>query len=156
MILWPFLANFFTRLGLIGEAHLFKDVAARQRASGLLQVLATQEPSPAEYQLALNKILCGLAPRDVFDFGEALREHEAQECENLVEAVITQVPILNQMSADGFRGSFLIRPGILSVRDGMWLLRVERQTFDIVLDRFPWSWEWVRLSWMEAPLRVEW
>ena len=41
-------------------------------------------------------------------------------------------------------------------RDGAWLLRVERQTYDLVLDRFPWGWEWLRLPWMDAPLRVEW
>ncbi|HAE59521.1 MAG TPA: hypothetical protein DCG54_08445 [Anaerolineae bacterium] len=156
VILWPFLAHFFSHLSLLDEEHRFKDFAARQRAVGLLQVLATREASPPEYLLPLNKLLCGLAADEVFEFGAPLLESEARECENLLEAVIAQAPILREMTADGFRGSFLLRSGILSARDGMGLLRVERQTYDIVLDRFPWGWEWVKLSWMEAPLRVEW
>ena len=60
------------------------------------------------------------------------------------------------MSIPGFRGTFLLRRGILGIRDGAWLLRVERESFDVVLDRFPWSFAWVKLPWMQAPLRVEW
>jgi hypothetical protein len=156
VILWPFLGHLFTRLGLLDEDRRFTDVAARQRAAGLLQVLATQDAAPPEYLLPLNKLLCGLDVSDLFEFGPPLLESEAQECENLLEAVIAQAPILHDMSADGFRGTFLLRPGLLSMRDGMWLLRVERETFDIVLGGFPWSWEWVKLPWMEAALRVEW
>ncbi len=39
---------------------------------------------------------------------------------------------------------------------GTWLLRVERVSYDVVLDRFPWGLGWVKLPWMEAPLYVEW
>ena len=60
------------------------------------------------------------------------------------------------MSAEGLRGTFLWRKGVLSSRDGAWLLRVERESYDLVLDRFPWSFEWIKLPWMKAALRVEW
>jgi hypothetical protein len=60
------------------------------------------------------------------------------------------------MSVPGFRNSFLLRNGQLSVRDGVWLVRVERETFDVVLERFPWSINWVKLPWMQAPIQVEW
>ena len=155
VILWPFLGSFFDHLGLLEERQ-FKDLAARQRATGLLQILATGEPIFAEYQLPLNKLLCGLDVQQVFDFGPPARKVELRECKSLLKAVIAQAPILNNMSVDGFRGSFLVRPGLLSTRDGHWLLRVEHQTYDIVLERFPWSWQWVKLPWMETPLRVEW
>jgi hypothetical protein len=157
VILWPFLAHFFDRLGLLDEDRQFRDPAARQRAAGLLQVVATQNPEPApEYLLPLNKVLCGLGPDQVYDFGAPLTEAEAAECAGLLEAVVAQAPILHDMSPEGFRGSFLLRPGMLSTGEGFWLLRVEPQTYDIVLERFPWTWEWVKLPWMDAPLRVEW
>jgi hypothetical protein len=54
------------------------------------------------------------------------------------------------------RGSFLVRKGILSTRDGAWLLRVERQPQDVLLERLPWTMQWARLPWMQAPMRVEW
>lgn len=153
--LWPFLSHFFAHVGLLEEKQ-FKHAAARQRAVGLLQVLATDDASFPEYLLPLNKVLCGMEVTEVFEFGAPLAEAETEECRNLLYAVIAQAPILRDMTPAGFRGSFLLRRGILSTRDGAWLLRVERETYDVVLDRFPWTMQWVKLPWMDAPLRVEW
>lgn len=155
VLLWPFLGSFFGHLGLLEERD-FKDLAARQRAVGLLQVLATPQTRFAEYALPLNKLLCNLEQAHPFEFGPRLKKREVRECNQLLEAVIAQAPILKNMSPDGFRGSFLLRKGVLSSRAGHWLLQVEAQTYDIVLDRLPWSRDWIKLPWMEAPLRVEW
>lgn len=155
VLLWPFLKFFLERRGLVADGR-FVDEAARHRAAGLLEFLATGERSPAEYQVTLNKLLCGIEAGRAFDFGEAVSEDEAEECDNLLTAVIGHATILREMTVDGFRGTFLIRKGVLTANAGAWLLRVERKTYDLVLDHFPWSWEWVKLPWMEAPLRVEW
>jgi hypothetical protein len=155
VILWPFLENFFERLGLT-EDKKFKDAAASQRAVGLLQYIADINESPQEILLPLNKVLCGMAPEEVFDFGAEITEGEKEECNDLLVAVIQQAPILNEMSNAGFRASFLLRQGQLGARDGNWLLRVERETHDIVLDRFPWSVHIVKLPWMETIMQVEW
>ena len=155
VILWPFLQSFFGRLGLVDEKR-FRDEAAAQRAAGLLQYVATADEAPPEYLLPLNKLLCGIALDEVFDFGEPISADEIEECTDLLTAVIAQAPILHQMSIAGFRGSFLLRQGQLSVRDGNWLLRVQRETHDIVLDRFPWSVQIVKLPWMTALMQVEW
>lgn len=155
VILWPFLSLFFAHLGLVGD-NQFKDTASVQRAVGLLQYIATEEVSPPEYLLPLNKVLCGMEPAAVFDFDRPVQEAEAEACTDLLTAVIAQAPILRDMSISGFRGSFLLRQGMLSSRDGAWLLRVERETYDVVTDRFPWSFAWVKLPWMTTPLRVEW
>jgi hypothetical protein len=45
---------------------------------------------------------------------------------------------------------------MLGTRDGAWLLRVERESYDVVLDRFPWPLDWIKLPWMAVALRVEW
>ena len=155
VILWPFLERFFLHQGLT-EGDIFKDTAAVHRAIGLLQYVATGEPSFPEHLLPLNKVLCGLDLTEVFDFGPQLLESEAEECANLLTAAIQHAAVLRDMSIPGFRSSFLLREGVLSARDGAWLLQVERRTHDIVLDLFPWSIQWLRLPWMEAPLRVEW
>lgn len=155
VILWPFLPRFFENLGLLSERR-FKDEAAQHRAAGILQYLVHPEAEFPEYLLPLNKVLCGLDLASVFSFGPALTESEIDHCAALLEAVIAQAPILRQMSVDGFRGTFLLRAGSLSRRDDAWLLRVERASYDVVLDRFPWSWQWLKLPWMDAPLRVEW
>jgi hypothetical protein len=155
VILWPFLQNFFTHLGLI-EKKQFRDPAARQRAVGLLQYVAAADPQPPEFLLPLNKVLCGMPVDDVFDFGPEITGVEMEACTDLLTAAIHHAPILRDMSVDGFRGTFLLRQGQLSVRDGNWLLRVQRETHDIVLDRFPWSVALVRLPWMPVLMPVEW
>ena len=155
VILWPFLPRFFERLQLV-EGNEFKSAPAQHRAAGLLQYLVTEDPSPPEYQTTLNKILCGLDPGGVLEFDSPVTDTESEECATLLSSVIAQAPILRDISMDGFRGSFLLRQGLLSARDGVWLLRVERETYDVVLDRFPWSIDWVRFPWMEVPLGVEW
>jgi hypothetical protein len=155
VILWPFLGHLFERLELMADKR-FKDPAAQHRAVGLLQYLATEDPCPPEYQLVLTKVLCGMNVDEVFDFGPPVTEVEAEESAGMLTAVIANAPILRDMSIDGLRGSFLLRKGVLGARDGAWLLRVERATHDVVLDRFPWAVGWVKLPWMEAPLNVEW
>jgi len=155
VILWPFLNSFFSHLGLV-EDRQFKDQPAQQRGVGLLQFIAAEQSSPPEYLLPLNKLMCGMDVKQVFDPDPPLRRAEKSECKKLLKAVIEQAPILRNMSPAGFRSTFLIRPGLLSTNAGHWVLRVERQTYDIVLERFPWNWEWVKLPWMETPLQVEW
>jgi hypothetical protein len=155
VILWPFLGHLFDRLELMADKQ-FRHPAALHRAVGLLQHLATEDLSPPEYQISLAKVLCGMPMTEVFDFGPPVTEAEAEEGSNLLTAVIANAPILNEMSIAGFRGSFLLRKGVLGTRDGAWLLRVERASYDVVLDRFPWGMSWVKLPWMEAPLEVEW
>ncbi|MEC4678498.1 MAG: contractile injection system tape measure protein, partial [Nitrospirota bacterium] len=155
VILWPFLNHFFKHMDLL-EKKGFKDRVSLHRAVLLLQYLATEEAQPAEYSLTLNRILCGMALETVFDPDTPISEEEALECRAFLEAVIAKVPILKSMSPEGFRGSFLLRKGVLNTRDGVWLLRVTRSDFDVVLDRFPWSIGWVKLPWMSLPLQVEW
>jgi hypothetical protein len=155
VLLWPFLVRFFERLDLVAERR-FVDEPARHRAVGLLHYLATENPRPPEYQVTLAKVISGMEVRDVFGFGPPVTEHEAEACRDLLRAVIAHAPILNEMSVRGFRGTFLLRKGVLGVRDGAWLLRVERETYDVVLDRFPWSTSWIKLPFMAAPLQVEW
>jgi Contractile injection system tape measure protein len=156
VILWPFLVLFFERLGLLAQRR-FRDADATHRAVRLLQYLADpQQEPPPEYLLVLNKVLCGMPVDEVFDFGLPLTEREIEECDSLLTAAIDHAPILHNMSAAGFRTAFLLRRGQLSTRDEAWLLRVERETYDVVLDQFPWSIAWVKLPWMEDPMQVEW
>ena len=156
VILWPFLGQFFEQLGLLEERQ-FRDEVARHRAVGLLQFLADGRPEPPpEYLLPLNKVLCGVDVEEVFDFGPPFTDAEIEESAALLQAVIAHAPVLGNMAVPGFRGTFLLRKGQLSTRDGVWLLRVERETYDVVLDRFPWNVNIVKLPWMTAMMQVEW
>ena len=161
--LWPFLPQFFERLGLWRQRQWAAPGAA-QRAALLLQCAASGDADPPEFQLLLNKLLCGL-PLDAPLQGSGLAgetqqapftDGEQAECEALLVATIAQAPILRAMSVVGFRSSFVLRNGQLSGRDGHPLLRVERSSYDLVLDRFPWGVSTLRLPWMPTLLQVAW
>lgn len=158
VLLWPFVQRFAERLDLLqpGKPVRWRDAAAAQRAAVLLHCVISGDAEPPEFQLALPKLLCGLPLDDTLALDEPLSEAEQAECTSLLVAAIAQAPILRQMSVAGFRGSFGLREGQLSARDGHWLLRVERQAYDVVIDRFPWSANLVRLPWMPALLQVQW
>lgn len=155
VLVWPFLATFFERLGLAADGR-FADEAAAQRGVGLLQFIAAGDGEPPEALLPLNKVLCGLAPDSVFDFGAPIATTETAACEELLGAVIAHATLLQGMSIAGLRANFLLRPGSLGARDGHWLLRVERLAQDVVVDRMPWSVRFVKLPWMAELMQVEW
>ena len=155
VILWPFLESFFDNMQWLQNKQFIND-RVQQTALTALHYLANGEPTAKEFMLPLNKILCGMQINDLYEAEQVLTQTEKKACDELLDAVIKNAPILKNTSIDGFRGSFLMRQGILKQRDGAWLLRVERETHDIILDRFPWGIEWVKLPWMPLPMRVEW
>jgi hypothetical protein len=155
VILWPFIERLFTRVELLDERR-FRDEAARTTAIALLGHLALGDPAVPEHQLAFAKLLCGRAPEQPCELDAPLDPALCEESERMLAAVIDHAPILDAMPVPRFRATFLQRSGALCVRAGSWLLTVERQPYDLVLQRFSWSWAWVKFPWMPDPLTVEW
>jgi len=158
VLLWPFLERFFVRIGLVEEEkRRFLNEDAAIRGVALLEALVTGDPAPPlEFRLPLPKLLCGRALESDFALEDPLPPEQLAEGDVLLTAAIDRAQVLGELSIPGFRSTFLQRRGALTTRDGAWLLQVERQTHDVLLDRFPWSWSWVKLPWMPDPLQVEW
>jgi hypothetical protein len=156
VILAPFLEELFVALELLVDRKLPAGAAA-DRAASVLHYLATGRPGPPpEHELPLNKVLCGIDPQAVFEPGPPLSGHEIDRCEASLSSVLDAAPDLGIRSNDGLRGSFLLRHGQLGALGGAWHLRVERVTYDLVLERLPWPIGRTVLPWMSAPLRTEW
>lgn len=155
VILWPFLERFFSNMNWLSN-KAFQKQADQHRAVGVLQYVVNGQSNPLEYQCGLNKLLCGMAQEEVLDFGDAVTPAEASVAEELLTAVIANAPILRNMTLEGFRGSFLLRDGVLKNEEGLWQLHVEKASYDIILSKFPWSWNMVKLPWMDLPLQVDW
>jgi hypothetical protein len=153
VLLHPFLARFFTGLGIAGE-----DAIARpERAVALLHFLATGRERAEEHELILEKLLCGIPIAVPVEPVEALTADEIEESAALLHAVIGHWSVLKDTGIDALRGAFLVRPGLLSWRgDGEWLLRVEPRGIDVLLDRLPWAISMIRLPWMRQMVHVEW
>ncbi len=156
-LLWPFLARFFARLGLLDDKETgFAGAIAQRRAVLLLHHLATGEGDAPEFALMLPKVLCGLPPFDPCEIIEPVTTAEAAEAVQLLDAVIAHASCLGTISHAGLRETFLMRQGTLATRDGAWLLRLEQRSADVLLQRIPWTLQWLRLPWMQAAMRVEW
>lgn len=155
ILVWPYLSKFFETLGLVTNRG-FVDEEASARAVYLLHYLAFGTGEIPEYSLMLNKILCGIDPGVPLKPGFEITETEIAECENLLQAVIFNWPVLRNVTIAGLRSMFLIREGILRIRDGHWALSVENQAYDILLDKIPWGISMVKLPWMPELLFVEW
>lgn len=156
-LLWPFLTRFFARLQLLDDKEAgFASLAAQQRAVLLLHHLATGERDAPEFALLLPKALCGMPPFASCEITEPVTAAEEAEAAQLLDAAIAHAGCLGTISHAGLRETFLMRPGMLGTRDGAWLLRLERRSADVLLERIPWTLQWLRLPWMQAAMRVEW
>lgn len=156
VLLWPFLDRFFSSIHLISETG-FIDAAASTKACLLLQYIAEgSQWQRFEPNLLLNKLLCGIDLFEPVDVNIEITEDEFAAADHLLEAVIGNAPLWKTLSPDGLRSAYLQRDGVLSSRDGNWVLQVQRQTYDILLDRLPWSVSIVKLPWMNNLIFVEW
>jgi contractile injection system tape measure protein len=155
IILHPFLKLFFKGLGLLHD-HKFTNEQACQKAVLLLHFLATGLTEADEFELTLQKILCGLPPDKPVPRYLEISEQEIAECDHLLLSVMSHWPPLKNTSIAGLRTSFLQREGQLSLKEAGWFLQIEHKTIDILLDKMPWGFSMIKLPWMPFMLSVEW
>ncbi len=153
VLLAPFLERLFQRLEL-SRGNALVDPAT---AVCLLHFLCTAQEAPAEFEVPLAKVLCGLRLEGVLALPTQLPDRMKTEAQELLAAAIGHWSILKNTSVDGLRESFLQRRGKLSRREsGDWLLEVEQKAWDVLLGQLPWSFQLVRLPWMRQALWTEW
>jgi len=153
VLLHPFLQRFFESLGISRKEELLLP----ERAVSLLHYLTTGQTKIPEYELVLPKILCEFPLSSPVPADYIITENESAEASTLLEAVINHWEALRDTSPDALRGTFLLRPGKLSIKDdGDWLLQVESRAFDVLLEYLPWGISVIRLPWMKKMLWVEW
>jgi hypothetical protein len=121
-----------------------------------LQYLVDGRVDQPEPDLALNKILAGLAPAEPVAPSLEATPAELALCDGLIAAVIGNWPILSGSSPAALRETFLRREGRL-FRDGdHWTLLVQRKGVDVLRDQLPWSISVVYQGWMRDPIHVTW
>ncbi len=151
----PYLARLFEMLGLT-EKSAFKDSQAAVRGVHMLQFLVDEHTDCPEYQLVLNKLLCGVKTGKPIAREVSLSPAEKQQLEGLLRGLIQNWKSLGNTSVAGLRESFLQRQGRLQLRDDAWHLLVEAKPFDMLLDQIPWSYSTIKFPWMERVIYVEW
>jgi Contractile injection system tape measure protein len=155
VILHPFIKILFSKLNILSEEGMLED-HAKYKAVHVLQYLASGHSHTPEFSLVLNKILCGIPPDDPVDIEVVLNETEKDECDQLLQVVISYWEILKNTTTDGLRGNYLLRDAKLSLQEDRWLMQVEQKTMDILMSRLPWGISMVKFPWMDLLLVVEW
>lgn len=155
ILLAPFLERLFDACRL-RERGRWTGKRGQYAAVHLLRYACTGQRQCAEHALLLEKVCCGVAideplPRDV-----PLGADHIDEVDRLLAAVVEHWKALKNTSVAALRQTFLTRDGLLARRDGDWLLRVERKTLDVLVDRIPWGYSTLALPWNAYVIHVEW
>ena len=128
----------------------------QQKAALLLQFIMLDKPPLDEHHLPFNKLLCGLPLDAPIQTSLQPTLEEMKMVHGLIQALIQHWTAIGKSSIEGFRGSWLWRKGKLEHKEENWLLRVEQNSYDILLDRIPFSLSPIKYSWMDKPIIVEW
>jgi hypothetical protein len=156
------LQNYFTmyleRLELLdnNDKSKFKDLESQYKAVHCLQYLVTGMTDTEEHYLLLNKMICNLPFNHPIPRSYYLSDADKKIGQGLIEAMIDYWPECGSNTIDGFRGNWLVRDGILKEQDDQWELIVSKRSYDIMLNRSPFSYSIIRLPWMSKPIYVSW
>ena len=155
VLCWPFFGRFFAALGLV-EQGKFKGQQAEERAVQLLQYLATGLTSFEEWDLSLNKVLCGVSLNTAISPNLELTVEEEELVKKLINGTIFNWEKMRGTRLETFRETFFMREGILYEKDNRWELIVERKAYDVLMDTMTWNISMINLSWMKKRLNVQW
>lgn len=155
VLLNPFFKPYFERLELMNN-NKFINEQARERAVMLLYYLTTGNTEAAEFELVIQKILCGYPLQQPLATAIKVSETEKICSDGLLETVLNAWSSLKNTSVQGLRETFLLRNGNLELRENGWLLKVEQKGWDVLLNNIPWGFSTIRHPWMENVLSVDW
>ena len=153
VLLVNLLPRLFAMNGLLDEEDLNND-QARTVAQHLINYCSYADNPPNDQQ-PLTNLICAVDALDSLDSNYELTTEQKQNADEMLRAVLQSWDIGNT-SVDGLRSAFLSRPGQLHKAENGWKLKVEPSSFDVLLDRLPWSFSVVKLRWMEEPVHVSW
>ena len=155
VILHPFLPALFEHLQLVQNNNWISE-EAQHRAVAVTAFLVTGETSVPEFNLALNKFLCGLQTTDVLLQAVEIDSNTQQACEEMQQEVIKHWSSLKNTGIAALRETFLQRDGKLSNTDNGRVLQVEQKAVDVLLNTLPWGIGVIKLPWMKEILHTEW
>jgi hypothetical protein len=156
ILLHPFLQPFFAEAGLLDEKNQFISIKAQQKAALLLYYLQSGNEEYKEWEMALNKIICGMQYDDLVPDGILITEKEKEESRSLLQAVVNYWEALKGASIESLQNTFFLREGKITWKEEHWLLQVERTGFDILIERLPWGLGTIKFPWLHHLIFTEW
>ena len=145
----------FDRLGLLNDKQFINEEGPL-KAIHYLQYIVTGLTETEESLLVLNKILCGVAIEAPIKESIEMTPKEKELIDGMIESSIAYWSSIGTTSVEGFRGNWLVREGILKEEEDRWELTVEKRSYDILMQKSPFTFSIIKLPWMKKPLHVTW
>ncbi len=157
LLLHPFLPNLFENVGLTKE-HQFINSHTCQQAIYLLQYLVNGERSEVcpEYELVLNKIICGWPVNDPLDAILQPSTLMFDEADVMLQSVMRHWDSVRKLEVEGLRSLLINRLGRLTTNGTGWQIRVETQAQDLFLESMPWGVGIISFPWLDKLISVNW
>lgn len=155
LLLWPLLPQLFSQLGL-WDGEQFVSDAARSQAECCLDRLVWGESNPADEQVTLNKLLCGISHLKPTLSANPLDVLQQQHVDNWLIAIGQQLPGWQKLSLVDIQQLFLQRAGEITTEEMFLQIRVRSEPYDYLLRDWPWPMTLATLPWTEQPFTIEW
>lgn len=154
-IVWSFVPMLFFKSSLTQD-NKFIDSKNQSRAVRLLGYVISGHEETPEYELALPKLMSGMAVSDALVATEPLTSEEKELANAMLTAILSHWTVLSNTSIEGLRESFIMRDGMLEENENAFYLNVEQRSIDMLLDQIPWSIHTISLPWMKKPIHITW
>lgn len=145
----------FDRLGLLQDGN-FIDANSQIRAIQYLHYLCSGSEKSEEQMLSLNKLICGVDIGTPIPSSIDISAEDKELIDSLLAAVISHWSAIGDSTADGFRGNWIVRSGLLTELEDRWELNVEKRAYDLLIGQSPFSFGIIKYPWMPKPLHVSW
>lgn len=155
ILLWPGIPSLLETCDLTRNGSFISGAAA-ERAVLLLQYAVDGRKEIPEFELPLNKILCGLTTDTPVATVFEPTATEKGAIQELLQSVITEWGALKGSTPEALQLNYLQRTGIIMPKGDHWQLDIERQTADVLLDRIPWGIGVIKLPWMNHIVYTTW
>ncbi|MBS1744752.1 MAG: hypothetical protein JST21_01135 [Bacteroidetes bacterium] len=156
ILLHPYLPIVFKELGWTEAENNFINIHCQQKAILFLQFIVNGKSKQSEHLLVLNKILCGwpvvLPMKNRVVFSPA----EKQAAADVLDSLIEHWAVLRNTSRRGLIESFISRKGLIEKTNDGFVVQVEKNSIDILLDSLPFGINTIKLPWNEYLVYTEW
>jgi len=153
-LLWPFLPGLFRQLELIQDnAFLNRDM--QLKAASCIAWLSQQHREQNSCS-PIVLLMCGLAGEASSEsavLDEATQAFLARWLEGLPRAL---PGTWQKLCSGDIQQWFLQRPGWLSTDDEEPVLYIAPDSFDVLLNDWPWPINMIALPWLEMPIKILW
>ncbi|HWW41502.1 MULTISPECIES: contractile injection system tape measure protein [unclassified Pedobacter] len=155
VLLNNYIPMLFERLKLT-DRYKFPNIQSQHQAANVLHYLMTGNSIEQQDDLHLIKVLCGLPLSEQIEQLPSIPENDKELMNNVLTAMIANWPAIGLSSIDLLRENWLLRNGSLVEHSCEWELHIEKRSYDVIINRSPFTFSVVKFPWMDNTLHVYW